>query len=250
MEAGRTAAGFLRSHVRSASVALAARLSNDLLEMRAAGTFKMERVITGPMESVVTVAGSVQPVLNFCANNYLGLSNHPRLVEAAARCLRTHGLGASSVRFICGTTDLHKKLEAAISSFHGTEDAILFPSCFDANAGLYVGLESTAPTTTRHTSDPARAAAARDRAGAPARSRPAHSRASSRVRTGLFEAILGPEDVVISDALNHASIIDGIRLCKASRERCARGMRARWRGCPLGASLSEPRRNPRQRAPP
>jgi glycine C-acetyltransferase len=138
--------------------------------MREAGTFKTERVITSPQSSHVDVAGGSQPVLNFCANNYLGLSSHPALVEAAQSALETHGFGLSSVRFICGTQDLHKKLEAAISSFHGTEDTILFPSCFDANAGL-------------------------------------------------FEACLGPEDAVISDALNHASIIDGIRLCKAQRYR-------------------------------
>lgn len=109
-------------------------------------------------------------MLNFCANNYLGLSSHPAIVEAAKQALLSHGFGLSSVRFICGTQDLHKQLEAAISKFHGTEDTILFPSCFDANAGI-------------------------------------------------FEACLGPEDAVISDSLNHASIIDGIRLCKAQRHR-------------------------------
>lgn len=139
--------------------------------MKDAGTYKVERVITGPQSSSVSVAGQgSEELLNFCANNYLGLSNHPAVVEAAHRALTSHGFGLSSVRFICGTQDLHKKLEAAISNFHGTEDTILFPSCFDANAGL-------------------------------------------------FEACLGPEDVVISDALNHASIIDGIRLCKAQRLR-------------------------------
>lgn len=138
--------------------------------MRESGTYKVERVITSPMASQVTVAGGEKRVLNFCANNYLGLSSHPALVKAAKEALDTHGFGLSSVRFICGTQDLHKKLEAAISAFHGTEDTILFPSCFDANAGL-------------------------------------------------FEACLGPEDAAISDSLNHASIIDGIRLCKAQRYR-------------------------------
>jgi len=140
--------------------------------MKEAGTYKVERVITSPQASTVSVAGSTssEPVLNFCANNYLGLSNHPALVKAGQEALASHGFGLSSVRFICGTQDLHKKLEKAISDFHGTEDTILFPSCFDANAGL-------------------------------------------------FEACLGPEDAAISDSLNHASIIDGIRLCKAQRYR-------------------------------
>jgi len=140
--------------------------------MKEAGTYKVERVITSPQASAVTVEGdaSAEPVLNFCANNYLGLSSHPALVKAAQEALASHGFGLSSVRFICGTQDLHKRLEQAISDFHGTEDTILFPSCFDANAGL-------------------------------------------------FEACLGPEDAVISDSLNHASIIDGIRLCKAQRHR-------------------------------
>jgi len=109
-------------------------------------------------------------VLNFCSNNYLGLANHPRVVQAAKDTLDSHGFGMASVRFICGTQDIHKKLEKKIADFHGTEDAIIFPSGFDAN-------------------------------------------------TGFFEAILTPEDAVISDALNHASIIDGIRLCKATRKR-------------------------------
>lgn len=145
-------------------------LDKELAGIRDAGTFKVERVITSPQSSSISVNGRQETVLNFCANNYLGLSSHPAIVEAAHRALATHGFGLSSVRFICGTQDLHKQLEAAISNFHGTEDTILFPSCFDANAGL-------------------------------------------------FEACLGPEDAVISDALNHASIIDGIRLCKAQRHR-------------------------------
>mmetsp|Transcript_3088 Transcript_3088/g.7719 ORF Transcript_3088/g.7719 Transcript_3088/m.7719 type:complete len:440 (+) Transcript_3088:273-1592(+) len=151
---------------------MAGVLSGALSEMRAGGTYKTERVITGPQGAAVRVAGREGEVLNFCANNYLGLSNHPALVEAAQRALATHGYGLSSVRFICGTQDSHKELEAAVSAFHGTADTVLYPSCFDANAGL-------------------------------------------------FEAILGPEDAVISDALNHASIIDGIRLCKAQRHRFA-----------------------------
>ena len=146
------------------------RLGAELDGIREAGTWKTERVITSPMASSVTVAGSDSPVLNFCSNNYLGLSSDPRVVESAKRALDERGFGLSSVRFICGTQDIHKELEDSISAFHGTDDTILYPSCFDANAGL-------------------------------------------------FEQILGPEDAVISDALNHASIIDGIRLCKAQRHR-------------------------------
>ena len=127
-------------------------------------------MITSPQSANVTVEGSNDGVLNFCANNYLGLSNDAELVDRAKDTLSTHGLGLSSVRFICGTQDIHKRLERSVAEFHGTDDAILYPSCFDANAGL-------------------------------------------------FEALLTPEDVVISDALNHASIIDGIRLCKAERRR-------------------------------
>lgn len=142
----------------------------QLDEIRSAGTYKTERIITSPQSASIGVLNRPDNVLNFCANNYLGLSNHPKLVEAAVEALRTHGFGLSSVRFICGTQDLHKRLEQKISEFHGTEDTILYPSCFDANAGL-------------------------------------------------FEAILTSEDAVISDELNHASIIDGIRLCKAARHR-------------------------------
>lgn len=138
--------------------------------MKAAGTYKVERVITSPQSSEVSVQTASAPVLNFCSNNYLGLSSHPAMTQAAKATIDSHGFGLSSVRFICGTQDVHKQLEKSISEFHGTEDTILFPSCFDANAGL-------------------------------------------------FEACLGPEDAVISDALNHASIIDGIRLCKAQRHR-------------------------------
>jgi glycine C-acetyltransferase len=145
-----------------------------LEEIRAAGLEKGERLILGPQGPSVTVRGSDAPVLNFCANNYLGLSSHPRVLEAAKHALETHGFGLSSVRFICGTQDAHKALEASVSAFLGTEDAILYSSCFDANGGL-------------------------------------------------FETLLGEEDAVISDALNHASIIDGIRLCKAERHRYPHG---------------------------
>ena len=135
------------------------------------GLFKQEQVITSPQQGEITLeTGTV--CINLCANNYLGLSNHPRLIEAARDALNEYGFGMSSVRFICGTQLPHKRLERRLSEFLGTEDTILFPSCFDANAGL-------------------------------------------------FEALLGPEDAVISDALNHASIIDGVRLCKAKRFRYA-----------------------------
>lgn len=147
-------------------------LAQQLDDIRNAGTYKHERIITSPQASEVAVSGLKTPVVNLCANNYLGLSNHPKLVEAARRTLESHGYGLSSVRFICGTQDIHKQLEQKITEFHHTDDTILYPSCFDANAGL-------------------------------------------------FEALLTSEDAVISDALNHASIIDGIRLCKAKRLRFA-----------------------------
>jgi len=135
------------------------------------GLYKDERVITTPQDSSIRVMGG-EEVLNFCANNYLGLANHPDIIAAAKTALDDHGFGMASVRFICGTQDLHKSLERSIAAFFGTEDAILYSSCFDANGGL-------------------------------------------------FETLLGPEDAVISDALNHASIIDGVRLCKARRYRYA-----------------------------
>jgi hypothetical protein len=145
--------------------------SSQLKEAAAAGTLKTERVITSPQRSSVSVAGRSKPLLNFCANNYLGLSAHPKVVAAARSALDTHGFGMSSVRFICGTQDIHKELERRLARFHDMEDAILFGSAFDANGGI-------------------------------------------------FEVLLtGEEDVVISDELNHASIIDGIRLCKATRKR-------------------------------
>ena len=136
------------------------------------GLFKTERVIAGPQQAAIDVRsnGDTQHVLNLCANNYLGLANHPDVIAAAHKALDEFGYGVASVRFICGTQTLHKELEARISDFLGSEDTILYPSCFDANGGL-------------------------------------------------FETLLGPEDAVISDALNHASIIDGVRLCKAQRFR-------------------------------
>jgi glycine C-acetyltransferase len=145
------------------------RFQQTLEEIRAAGLYKQERIITTPQGVAIRVQDG-REVLNFCANNYLGLANHPDVISAAHRALDDHGFGLASVRFICGTQDLHKDLEAAISRFFGTDDTILYTSCFDANGGL-------------------------------------------------FETVLGPEDAVISDALNHASIIDGIRLCKAQRHR-------------------------------
>ena len=147
-----------------------------LEQIRDAGLYKDERVITSPQGVAIRVGsgqvGSGEEALNFCANNYLGLSSDPAVIDAAAEALRTHGFGLSSVRFICGTQDLHKRLEQALAGFLGTDDAILYTSCFDANSGL-------------------------------------------------FETLLQEGDAVLSDALNHASIIDGIRLCKAARYRYA-----------------------------
>jgi glycine C-acetyltransferase len=148
--------------------------AHALDEIRAAGLEKRERLILGPQGATIRVRETDQPVLNFCANNYLGLSSHPRVVQAARDALGDYGYGLSSVRFICGTQDAHKRLETAISQFMGTDDTILYSSCFDANGGL-------------------------------------------------FEVLLGEDDAVISDALNHASIIDGVRLCKAQRHRYAHG---------------------------
>ena len=145
------------------------RLNRTLAEIHAAGLYKAERVITTPQSVEIRVQSGAE-VLNFCANNYLGLANHPEVIAAAHKALDEHGFGLASVRFICGTQDLHKQLEKTISAFFTSEDTILYTSCFDANGGL-------------------------------------------------FETLLGPEDAVISDALNHASIIDGIRLCKAQRHR-------------------------------
>ena len=146
-------------------------LQTELTHIEQAGLYKNERVIVSPQGAVIRVADGKE-VLNFCANNYLGLSNHPALKEAAKKGLDTHGYGVSSVRFICGTQDIHKQLEASIARFFGTEDTILYAACFDANGGV-------------------------------------------------FEPLLNEEDAIISDALNHASIIDGVRLCKAQRYRYA-----------------------------
>jgi len=144
-------------------------LRSELDHIKQDGLYKAERVLTSPQQARIAVQSGAE-VINFCANNYLGLANHPRLIKAGKQTLDDHGFGMASVRFICGTQDIHKQLECKISNFLGTEDTILYSSCFDAN-------------------------------------------------TGLFETILGPEDAIISDELNHASIIDGIRLCKAQRFR-------------------------------
>lgn len=166
--------GLLRmsSSVRRMSTVnpLAEKVDGDINEMKEAGTFKTERVIVTPQRSEIKVATKADAVINMCANNYLGLSAHPELMQAAKDTIDSHGLGLSSVRFICGTQDIHTELEQKIADFHGTGATILYPSCFDANAGF-------------------------------------------------FETVLTKEDAIISDALNHASIIDGVRLCKAARYR-------------------------------
>ena len=146
-------------------------LAAETTSLHESGLFKAERIITSPQSAAIAVQTGNE-VINFCANNYLGLSNHPDVVDAAVEALPKVGFGMSSVRFICGTQDVHKELEDRLSQFIGTEDTILYSSCFDANAGL-------------------------------------------------FETLLGPEDAILSDALNHASIIDGVRLCKAKRFRYA-----------------------------
>src|SRR5690348_466818 len=152
-------------------MSLTERYSQTLDEIRDAGLFKSERIITSPQAAEITLADG-RTVLNFCANNYLGLADHPAMIQAAKDALDTHGFGMASVRFICGTQDLHKQLEKTIADFFGTEDTILYAACFDANGGL-------------------------------------------------FEPLLDENDAIISDALNHASIIDGVRLCKARRYRYA-----------------------------
>lgn len=146
-------------------------LQGELTEIREAGLYKEERIITTPQSASIKTDDNAE-VLNFCANNYLGLSSHPQVIEASIEAIKTHGFGMSSVRFICGTQDIHKELEEKIAAFVGQEDAILYAAAFDANGGL-------------------------------------------------FEPLLGKEDAIISDSLNHASIIDGIRLCKAQRFRYA-----------------------------
>src|SRR3712207_2205473 len=148
--------------------ALKDQLTGDLAQLRAEGLYKAEAVITTPQAAQIGVGG--RSVLNLCANNYLGLADHPRMISAAQQALERWGFGMASVRFICGTTEIHKELERRVAGFLGTEDAILYGSCFDANGGL-------------------------------------------------FETLLTAEDAVISDELNHASIIDGVRLCKATRYR-------------------------------
>jgi len=147
------------------------QLTQQLETTRAEGLYKNERIITSAQQADIAVADG-RHVINFCANNYLGLANHPALIEAAKKGMDSHGFGMASVRFICGTQDSHKQLEQRLAEFLGMEDSILYSSCFDANGGL-------------------------------------------------FETLLGPEDAIISDALNHASIIDGVRLCKAKRYRYA-----------------------------
>lgn len=149
------------------------RFAAELAEIEQQGLYKRERIIATPQSAEIELADG-RKMLNFCANNYLGLADHPEVIAAAKDALDSHGFGVASVRFICGTQDLHKQLERTISEFFGTEDTILYAACFDANGGL-------------------------------------------------FEPLLGPEDAIISDALNHASIIDGVRLCKAQRYRYANG---------------------------
>ncbi|MEP1034638.1 glycine C-acetyltransferase [Ekhidna sp.] len=145
------------------------RLEKEIEEIKEAGLYKKERIIASPQDADITLSDGSE-VINFCANNYLGLSSHPKVIEAAKNTIDSHGFGMSSVRFICGTQDIHKELERKISEFLGMEDTILYAAAFDANGGV-------------------------------------------------FEPLLGPEDAIISDSLNHASIIDGVRLCKAARYR-------------------------------
>lgn len=156
------------------------QLRKRLADLKEAGLYKEERIIEGPQDAVIQVKG--KNVLNFCANNYLGLSNHPRLIEASKKMMDRRGYGMSSVRFICGTQDVHKELEAAITEYFHTEDTILYAACFDANGGL-------------------------------------------------FGSFLDKDDAIISDALNHASIIDGVRLCKAKRYRYANADMAELEKC-------------------
>ncbi|MEM9774286.1 MAG: aminotransferase class I/II-fold pyridoxal phosphate-dependent enzyme, partial [Chloroflexota bacterium] len=150
------------------------RLVSELTSIEQDGLYKRERLITSPQSGQITVEinGQNQPIINLCANNYLGLADHPDIVEAASQAMRDYGYGMASVRFICGTTDFHRQLEESIADFTGHDDAILYAACFDANGGV-------------------------------------------------FEPLLTPDDAIVSDSLNHASIIDGIRLCKAKRYRFA-----------------------------
>src|SRR5213075_1623195 len=144
------------------------RIAKDVEEIKTSGLYKTERIISSPQAADITANG--REVINFCANNYLGLSSHPKVIEAAHKAIDSHGYGMSSVRFICGTQDIHKELEQKLAKFLGTEDTILYAAAFDANGGL-------------------------------------------------FEPLFNEEDAIISDALNHASIIDGVRVCKAQRFR-------------------------------
>ncbi|MUP45043.1 glycine C-acetyltransferase [Gramella sp. BOM4] len=153
--------------------AIKQHLEKELEEIKEAGLYKKERIITGPQDAVIKIS-SGEEVINFCANNYLGLSSHPEVIQAAKDSMDSHGFGMSSVRFICGTQDIHKELEKKIADFYGMEDTILYAACFDANGGI-------------------------------------------------FEPLLTKEDAIISDSLNHASIIDGVRLCKAARYRYENG---------------------------
>ncbi|MCB1608839.1 MAG: aminotransferase class I/II-fold pyridoxal phosphate-dependent enzyme, partial [Xanthomonadales bacterium] len=162
------------------------RFRAELAEIDAQGLYKRERVISSAQSAVIKLADG-REVLNFCANNYLGLADHPEVIEAAKRAMDTHGFGLASVRFICGTQDLHKQLEAEIARFFGTEDTILYAACFDANGGL-------------------------------------------------FEPLLNDEDAIISDALNHASIIDGVRLTKSRRMRYANADMAELERCLVEAA--------------
>ena len=155
-------------------------LEHELAEIKAAGLYKNERIIESPQRAEITVGG--RQVLNFCANNYLGLSDNPRLIEAAKKAMDARGYGMSSVRFICGCQDMHKQLEKAIADYFGTEDTILYAACFDANGGV-------------------------------------------------FEPLFTEQDAIISDSLNHASIIDGVRLCKAVRYRYANADMAELEDC-------------------
>jgi glycine C-acetyltransferase len=149
--------------------AIQQHLQKELVDIKEAGLYKKERIITSPQDAVITISTG-EEVINFCANNYLGLSSNPEVIQAAKDAMDSHGFGMSSVRFICGTQDIHKTLEQKIAEFYGTEDTILYAAAFDANGGV-------------------------------------------------FEPLLGKEDAIISDSLNHASIIDGVRLCKAGRYR-------------------------------
>ena len=169
-------------------------LAQTLAEIKEAGLYKVERLIESPQRAAITVQGG--EVLNFCANNYLGLSDNPRLIEAAKQMMDRRGYGMSSVRFICGTQDIHKELEAAIADYFHTEDTILYAACFDANGGV-------------------------------------------------FEPLFTDEDAIISDSLNHASIIDGVRLCKAKRYRYANANMEELEKCLQEAQAPSPLRSSR-----